>query len=867
MTHSNNISKPDVRVEPEIFDSPALPSKPDGDSEALRFYMKSKLALAEPLRSLREIFKKSGDEIRFRQCGELMAKLAEDRFTLAVLGQFKRGKSSLMNAIAGRELLPVGVLPLTSALTLLRFGPKERLLIRHENDALPFPEEFPAGRLAEFVTEKGNPGNCQRVKTAILELPLPFLRRGVEFVDTPGIGSAIEANTATTLNFLPECDAALFVTSVDSPLTNAELEFLESIRQHVRKIFFVVNKIDLSPAGERQEVLDFVHQTICRQMDTEDVKIFPVSARLGLAAKESGDWADSLASGLTDLETALTRFLAEEKASVFLAAIAERALWLLEQAAIETGLRARAVELPENVLIEKLGTVTAQWESRKAERRQIFERLQQRILSEVHVTLMPELISFLRAEADLFCRTIEQWLSHLRWWPLWDVWDKIEKVALDQTGKNVVNWLAGRAEQLSFAADETARADWQRIQSNLSALPVIAADIFGLRPAADAGGDGLPPWRLPVEFQTPPVFNFHCRVRLPVWPSLLPVGLTRKWLQRHLQKECRRLADKWCEAVIFCAADNMRKALDRLAEEIDVQANGIGLRVMASLRHEKSGGADLKAETETLDNVRRQLRALRAEIAPDAPSVLATRIESTDETAVSTPSAPVERMAADLAADLKTRSCPVCEHLTKTAFHFLTHFQGDLVQSAAAQQIFAANFGFCSFHTWQLEAVSSPVGASIGLVKLAGHLAQILAKKADALVQGVNGRELLFESKECRVCELTRRAEQDYLQRLAAFIGQPGGRAVYAASQGVCLRHLNRWLSFLTPPDVARFALQHAARRFEELAEDMQNFSLKTEASRRALGNADESDAYLRAFIHVAGTKGNCWPMSKAAEI
>ncbi len=189
-----------------------------------------------------------------------MAQLAEDRFTLAVVGQFKRGKSSLMNAIVGRNLLPTGVLPLTSAITVLKYGHRERLTILREGTL--YPEEVPVSSLAEYVTEKGNPGNVKKVTRASLELPSQFLRRGLEFVDTPGIGSSIEANTATTYGFLPLSDAVLFVTSVDTPLARAETDFLKSIQEYVRKIFFVVNKIDLAVDGERQEILKFILEAV-----------------------------------------------------------------------------------------------------------------------------------------------------------------------------------------------------------------------------------------------------------------------------------------------------------------------------------------------------------------------------------------------------------------------------------------------------------------------------------------------------------------------------------------------------------------------------------------------------------------------------
>jgi ribosome biogenesis GTPase A len=156
------------------------------DLENLRAYSRVKLTLADQLRIVRQGLMALGRESAERQCAELMVKLAEDRFILAVLGQFKRGKSSLMNAIIGRELLPTGVLPLTSAITILKYGPAERMIV-NRNDSV-FPEELPVSDLSAYVTEKGNPDNRKKVKTVSVELPVPFLQRGIEFVDTPGVG-------------------------------------------------------------------------------------------------------------------------------------------------------------------------------------------------------------------------------------------------------------------------------------------------------------------------------------------------------------------------------------------------------------------------------------------------------------------------------------------------------------------------------------------------------------------------------------------------------------------------------------------------------------------------------------------------------
>jgi hypothetical protein len=87
-----------------------------------------------------------------------------------------------MNAIVGRSFLPTSILPLTSAITILRFGPAERLVISRENRS--FDDEAPVSALPDYVTETGNPGNQKRIKAVYVEFPSPFLRRGLEFVDT-----------------------------------------------------------------------------------------------------------------------------------------------------------------------------------------------------------------------------------------------------------------------------------------------------------------------------------------------------------------------------------------------------------------------------------------------------------------------------------------------------------------------------------------------------------------------------------------------------------------------------------------------------------------------------------------------------------
>jgi GTP-binding protein EngB required for normal cell division len=297
-------------------------------AESLRDYVLAKQRTVELVRALQQTLQEAGRTEGSEQCQALLVDLAEDRFNLAVVGQFKRGKSSLMNAIIGRDLLPTGLLPLTSAITTLRYGPEEKVVLRRKGWVLE--PQVPLAELADYVTERGNPGNEKGLIEARVELPISFLRRGLHFVDTPGIGSSRAENTATTYEFLPKADALIFVTSVEAPLSEAEEGFLQDVRGYVRRLFVVVNKTDLLADGERSEVLDYVRTGLERVLAAGQVRIYPLSARQALAARLVQDEAGLHESGLLAFETDLSAFLSDEKEQTFLVAVLDRADRILQ---------------------------------------------------------------------------------------------------------------------------------------------------------------------------------------------------------------------------------------------------------------------------------------------------------------------------------------------------------------------------------------------------------------------------------------------------------------------------------------------------------------------------------------------------------
>ena len=296
------------------------------ETQTLYDYNAAKREVASLVRAVRQ-FMDGQRGMDAEQCQPILAKLAEDRFNLAVVGQFKRGKSTLMNAVIGRDLLPTGILPLTSVVTTLCYGPRERVVLRRKGWI--FEPEISLRDLEAYVSERGNPGNEKGILEARVELPMKLLRQGLHFSDTPGIGSARRDNTETTYSFLPEADAVIWVTSVEAPLSEAEQEFLRDIRQLVRKVFVVVNKVDLLTSDERRQVLDYIESGIRQLLDTSEVRLYPLSARQGLEAKLRGHEDELQQSGLPEFEASLTAFLAHDKSRTFLVAILDRALKLL----------------------------------------------------------------------------------------------------------------------------------------------------------------------------------------------------------------------------------------------------------------------------------------------------------------------------------------------------------------------------------------------------------------------------------------------------------------------------------------------------------------------------------------------------------
>jgi len=212
---------------------------------------------------------------------QLRQRLFSGEIHIAIIGQFNRGKSSFINKLVKKEILPTSVLPLTAIPTEIRFGEETKAIIEFNDGAQKeASEENVKDVLNTFVTENNNPENMAGVSKAIVYCNSEFLSGSTTIIDTPGFGSTHIHNTKATLDILPNCDAVFFMLSADLPITQMELNFVKQIIPQSSRIFFIYNKIDLLNKADLKETSDFILKTIKEKLGIDAANWFlAVSAK------------------------------------------------------------------------------------------------------------------------------------------------------------------------------------------------------------------------------------------------------------------------------------------------------------------------------------------------------------------------------------------------------------------------------------------------------------------------------------------------------------------------------------------------------------------------------------------------------------
>ena len=311
----------------------------------------------------------------------LKEKLATGRLHLAVLGQMKRGKSSLINALLKADVLPTGVLPVTAIITEIRYDESSSATIVYSTGGLR--EEIVISDLADYISEAKNPGNKKQVASVEITYPSPFLKDGIVLIDTPGIGSTHAHNTATTESYLNKVDAGIVVLSVDPPITAVESQFIGDLKDEIPKLFFILNKIDAIPQKELSEVVDFLKDELDK-LNIVSPEIFPLSARQDCNPQSS--CTNSSSTGLHVFEQRLRTFLLKEKRQVLVRSVAGDMAEIARTFRFAASIRTQAVTMDANELKEKRTALDQMLKDTEMKMRELQVLLRQRssdILSSV----------------------------------------------------------------------------------------------------------------------------------------------------------------------------------------------------------------------------------------------------------------------------------------------------------------------------------------------------------------------------------------------------------------------------------------------------------------------------------------------------
>lgn len=199
--------------------------------------------------------------------------------TILVCGEFKRGKSTFVNALIGRKVCPTDTDICTSTVTCIKYGEKVKATRLYGDFSNLKTQEIDFDDIERYTV-----GSAEEIDNTVcieLELPLPELQKGLTIIDTPGVGGLDPRHAALTNFFLPRADITLFMTDVNEPLTTTELDyFKEKVLKYARYSAVIVNKADLKEEKQVEEIKqDTLNKIVSyTQLEAQNLHILSVSS-------------------------------------------------------------------------------------------------------------------------------------------------------------------------------------------------------------------------------------------------------------------------------------------------------------------------------------------------------------------------------------------------------------------------------------------------------------------------------------------------------------------------------------------------------------------------------------------------------------
>jgi small GTP-binding protein len=412
----------------------------------------------------------------------LRDRLDSARLRVLVAGEAKRGKSTLVNALLGRDILPTGAVPLTAVPTTVTMTSTGEAIEVEFTDGRR--SSFPLTTLPDFATERGNPGNCRNVASISVGLEAPILARGMEIVDMPGTGSVHAHNTAAADAALPSMDAAIFVLTADPPVSATERELIHRVSGLSVALFIVLNKADYLDDISLAEAHEFTTQVVTEATGRSQ-QVYPLSARRALGA--GGD------AGFSSFAADFTDYLDSGRIAGLEASVSRHARRYGQQLLDEVTLAQRAAQLAGDEAAGQIAAFAARLDAVTAHRtdtedrataqsRRLLDALNadaEKAQSELSADITGKLTALLD---DELARASPADIERL---------GGIQLTGL--VGAAAEGWRQGQARRLEAGLRDIDEKLAAELEAELAIVRAAAADLLGLDLAVPSPGDRLAP--------------------------------------------------------------------------------------------------------------------------------------------------------------------------------------------------------------------------------------------------------------------------------------------------------------------------------------------------------------------------------------
>ncbi|HZG85593.1 dynamin family protein [Paenibacillus sp.] len=312
------------------------------------------------------------------QIQRLSNQLQDNRFQIIVVGEFSSGKSTFINSLLGRALLPSKVKPTTATLGIIQDGAPQATAVYKDGTRKPIPLE----EIKTFATALDRAGaeEARKIEHIEIQYPCAFTKDGVVIIDTPGVDELDKQREEVTYNLIPKVDAAILLMDARRPYKYSEKVFLEDrlLANQIGKIFIALNFIDsiIDDGEDPEEIVDYTREKLIESLPAIGrPRLYALSAREALSAKVNGDSNNDYLAQFLSFEGDLMDFLVNEKGILMIRNAVVKALLELKQ-------------LYDNIVVKHAGLDTPlqqllQQEAAFAERLRQFETHRHQLIADV----------------------------------------------------------------------------------------------------------------------------------------------------------------------------------------------------------------------------------------------------------------------------------------------------------------------------------------------------------------------------------------------------------------------------------------------------------------------------------------------------